>query len=59
MGLLRVGAKALAGELKAAGHDVRLEPCLNACVPCEQGQIVGRVDGQLVAQSRDEWFALV
>ena len=58
MGLLRLGAKSLAEALKAAGHTVRLEPCLNACVPCERGQIVGRVDGQLVAQSHDDWLEL-
>ena len=57
-GCFNSGAKNLPEKLQQAGFAVSTELCLDRCIPCEGGQIVGKVDGEFVAQSADEWLAL-
>ncbi len=52
------GARDLPDVLRGAGFEVAVELCLDRCMHCERGEIVGKVDGALVAQTPDEWRAL-
>ena len=57
-GCFDAGAKGLAEDLRAAGYEVSFELCLDRCSHCERGEIVGKVDGILVAHTPTQWRAL-
>ena len=50
--------EATAKPMRAAGHEVHLELCLDRCAHCDRGEIVGRVGDDWVAQEPKLWRQL-
>ena len=58
-GCFEAGAKDLPEAFRAAGWEVSVELCLDRCLHCERGEIVGKIDGLIVAQVAAEWRAMI